>query len=483
MTGQPPEPWRRPSQTKIVATVGPACGDRERLLELIRAGVDVFRINTAHGTREEHDARVRDIRQASEQAGQVVAILVDLAGPKIRLGQLPGGECQFVTGDEVRFVRGSESSDSHELTTTYARLLDELDIGDRVVLADGLVALAVENVDADAATCRVVQGGAVRSRQGVNLPGVKLSVPALSQKDRENAVWAAQAGADYIGLSFVRRDDELRELKALITAEASEAHVVAKIEKPEALENLEAIVQTADAVMVARGDLGVEIDIAEVPIVQKQIIATCRRYRKPVIVATQMLDSMQRSRIPTRAEATDVATAILDGADACMLSGETAVGQYPREAVEMMHRIALATEELAKRQTAQPHQAPYVEGLREITEATTDAAGRLAEQLDARILLVASASGHTALVVAKHRHYVPVVGVSDSHQALRRMCLYWGVIPLAGAPVDQGEQLLEHVVDKGRSSGYLAAGDRVVMVFGTGIRSSRHNMIVVHQIE
>ncbi len=483
MTEQQPEPWRRPSRTKIVATVGPACADTQRLLELIRAGVDVFRINTAHGSREEHDARLHQIREASQQAGQIVAILVDLAGPKIRLGELPTGERQFVVGEQVRFVRGSEASNPQDLTTTYARLLEELAIGDRIVLADGMVDLTVERVDPDAATCRVIQAGAVRSRQGVNLPGVKLSVPAMSAADRDNAVWAAREGADYISLSFVRRAEELRELKALIAAQGSESHVVAKIEKPEAIENLDAIVEATDAVMVARGDLGVEIDIAQVPIVQKQIIATCRQHRKPVIVATQMLDSMQRSRIPTRAEATDVANAILDGADACMLSGETAVGEYPRESVEMMHRIALTTEDLAKRQAAQPHSDLYVDGLKEMTEAVTYAADRLAEQLEAKFLIVASATGQTALIVAKHHRHVPVIGVSNSEQALRRMCLYWGVIPLAGAPVDHGDHLLEHIIQRGRTMGHLTTGDRVVLVFGTGIHTSRHNMIVVRQLD
>jgi pyruvate kinase len=453
------------------------------LIELIRAGVDVFRVNTAHGTRQEHQRRVQDIREAERSAGSLVAILVDLAGPKIRLGELPGGQLECVAGERVRFVRGREPSRPNELTATYDRLIDELNAGDRVVLADGTVALVVEEVSRDSAVCRVVQSGLVRSRQGVNLPGVKLSVPALGEKDRDNAVWAARAGVDYISLSFVRTAEEIQQLKALIEREGSGAHVIAKIEKPEAIENLDEIIRATDGVMVARGDLGVEIDIAQVPIVQKRIIAACNRYRKPVIVATQMLDSMQHSRLPTRAEATDVANAILDGADACMLSGETAIGQYPRETVEMMHRIALATESLSKGRPVQPQPALEGEAVNEITEATTFAAGQLAEQLDAQTLIVASGSGQTALIVSKHRRHVPVVGVSDSEATLRKMCLYWGVNPLAGAPVDQGHKLLEYVVAQGRAAGYFAAGDRVVLVYGTGIRTSRHNMVVVHQVE
>ncbi len=483
MTAPPLQPPRRPSQTKIVATVGPACEKRDRLVELVRAGVDVFRINTAHGTREEHQRRVDDIGEAGREAGHVVAILVDLAGPKIRLGELPHEAFECVPGAAVRFVRGEVSSAPDELTTTYERLLDELEAGNRVMLADGTVALAVEQVEDDSATCRVVQGGRVRSRQGVNLPGVKLSVPALGEKDRDNAIWAARAGVDYISLSFVRTADEIRQLKALVEAEGSGAHVVAKIEKPEAIDNLEEIVEATDAVMVARGDLGVEIDIAEVPVVQKRIIAACHRHRKPVIVATQMLDSMQHSRLPTRAEATDVANAILDGADACMLSGETAIGEYPRETVEMMHRIALATESLPHAPSAREEPEAHAEGVNEITEATTFAAGQLAERLDARTMIVASGSGQTALIVSKHRRSVPVVGVSDSEATLRKMCLYWGVIPVPGAPVDDGRKLLEYVVERGRAAGHFTSGDRVVLVYGTGIRTSRHNMVVVHVVD
>ncbi|MFV1964711.1 MAG: pyruvate kinase [Pirellulaceae bacterium] len=482
-------PRHRPSQTKIVATVGPACGRPSQLADLIRAGVDVFRVNTAHGSREEHKQRLNDIREASQATGQAVAILVDLAGPKIRLGELPDGQLECVAGQELHFVRGTESHAADQLTTTYEPLLEELYAGARVLLADGMVALTVERVDGEVAVCRVTQSGLVRSRQGVNLPGVKLSVPTLGEVDRERAVWAARAGADYIGLSFVRHADDIRQLKALVNPENEDVRVIAKVEKPEAVENLEAIVHAADGVMVARGDLGVEIDIAEVPVVQKRIIATCRRCRKPVIVATQMLDSMQRSRIPTRAETTDVANAILDGADACMLSGETAIGKYPLESVEMMHRIAMATESVYRQHptataTATATDPPCDEPRgNPITQATTFAAGRLAEQIDARTLIIASHSGKTALEVSKNRHFVSMMGVSDSEATLRRMCLYWGVIPLSGAPTDDSASLMQYVVDRGRSAGYLASGDRIVLVSGTGLASTRHNMIVVHEIE
>ncbi|MBN1588879.1 MAG: pyruvate kinase, partial [Pirellulales bacterium] len=404
-------PNRRPSQTKIMATVGPACGKVSDLVALIRAGVDVFRVNTAHGAREEHQQRVDDIREASRQLQQPIAILADLAGPKIRLGELPGDKLRCTAGDQVRFVRGTVATKPNDLVTTYEPLVDELAVGDRVLLADGLVALVVEHIEPDAATCRVIQSGLLRSRQGVNLPGVKLSVPTLGPRDLDNAAWAMTAGVDFIGLSFVRSADDVRQLKALVETHKSSAQVVAKIEKPEALAQLEEIVQAADAVMVARGDLGVEIDIAQVPVVQKNIVRVCQRFHKPAIIATQMLDSMQTSRLPTRAEATDVANAILDGADACMLSGETAIGKYPREAVEVMHRIALATEPLG-RERSHGRATLDANDADPITEATASTAGRLAEMLDAQMILVATASGQTALRLSKDRLFVPTVGVS-----------------------------------------------------------------------
>jgi pyruvate kinase len=375
------------------------------------------------------------------------------------------------------------------------------------MLADGLVSLLVEQVTPDFAECRVVQPGLLRSRQGVNLPGVKLSVPAMSDRDRENAVWAARQGIDFISLSFVRSAEDIRQLKTLLASEKGTGtplrsepvpfsetgpQVIAKIEKPEALEQLAAIVAAADGVMVARGDLGVEIDIAQVAVVQKEIIAECNRQRKPVITATQMLDSMQHSRLPTRAEVADVANAILDGTDACMLSGETAIGQYPREAVEMMHRIAVATERLHPRcgsagvSPASGQDAGGTPALRPginaITEATVCAAGRLAESLGAKLIIVASASGATALSVAKQHFFMHTVGVSESAATLRRMCLYWGVIPLAGAPTQDNRATLRRVVEWGQECGMLAAGDRAVLIAGTGLAQSAHNAIVVDQV-
>ena len=481
----PLDSWKRESHTKIVATAGPACDSIEKLEELILEGVDVFRLNTAHGSAAEHQVRLDRIRQAEKRAGRMVAVLVDLAGPKMRLGEIPGGSIDLLVGEQVTFIRGNETTDPREFTCIYEPLLDELSSGNRIMLADGTVALRVVSNDGQRAVCEVTQGGTLRSKQGVNLPNVPLKAAAMSDLDRTNAIWAVEAEVDYISLSFVRTAQDLIDLKDLIQSQhvADAPHVIAKIEKPEALVNLEEIVKVADGIMVARGDLGVEVDIAEIAVAQKRIVAACHRARKPVIIATQMLDSMHNSRIPTRAEATDVANAILDGADACMLSGETAIGKYPREAVEMMHRIAIATEPLLReRPISREEESRPTPGVSPITDAAARAAGRLAEELSAKLVVVASSTGRAALSLSKNRRFVPTIGVSDSLSSLRRMCLYWGVIPVPDAPAHEDRELIEFVVRRGLSSGDLERGDRMILLAGTGLPTSRHNVIVVHEV-
>jgi pyruvate kinase len=501
--GRTPLPTESPIvRTKIVATIGPVCRDEAGLRGLVDAGVDVFRLNMAHGSIAEHQEALDRVRRVSEAAGRQIGVLVDLSGPKIRLGEIPGGALECVPGAVLSFVRGAEGGDG-ELTTSYERLVDELAVGDSVMLADGTVSLVVEERTARHARCRVVQGGLVRSRQGVNLPGVKLSVAAMSAADWQHAEWAAANGIDFVSLSFVRSAVEVKLLKELLRTRGSAARVVAKIEKREAIDNLDSIVEAADAVMVARGDLGVEIDVAGVPMVQKLIIRTCQRYQKPVIVATQMLDSMQHARRPTRAEATDVANAILDGADACMLSGETAIGEHPVEVVKMMRRIARETErqyladrwhylegrfQAARGSAGVPVQeflpAPefLVEGLHPITQAVVDGASRIAGELDAKLFVVASRSGLTAIARSKRRGAVPTVGLSDDPAALRQMSLYWGVTPLAYAATPDTNALLEHVAAWGLREGRLQRGDRILLVAGSGFGTGGHNMALVHEV-
>ena len=470
------------ARTKIVATVGPACGTVDMLARLIQAGVSVFRINTAHGTVEERDQKLADIRKASEQVGWPVGVLVDLAGPKIRLGELHTDPTNCETGRIFRFVKGTKSSAADELTSNYSSLISELSVGDSVMLADGTVSMQVASKTASEVRCKVIGGGIIRSRQGINLPGAKLSVASLTEADMTNCVWAAKNDVDIVSLSFVRKAVDVLLLKELLKTQGSKAMVIGKIEKPEALDQLSEIVSAADGIMVARGDLGVEIDVAEIAVVQKRIVRECQQQGKPVIVATQMLDSMHHNRRPTRAEATDVANAILDGADACMLSGETAIGEFPVETVETMNRIMLATEPLLK--DIPPQAVEKLAGdIHPITAAAVSGGATIAEQLGAKLVVVATRGGGTCRMRSKQRDFVPTIGVSDSISVLRRLSLYWGVTPLAGAPVQDGPQLRAFIDKWGREQGILQVGDRVVFLTGTNFYPMAQNILVIHEVE
>jgi pyruvate kinase len=480
--------WAR---TKIIATVGPACSEEQTLSEMVHAGADVFRINMAHGSPQEHQVLVDRIRRVAKEINQPVAILIDLAGPKFRLGEIEGGSVLCERGAEFFFVL-SDPQTPHELTSTYEPLIGELSVGDVVMLADGTVSMKVEQKSADRARLRVLQQGIVRSRQGINLPGVRLSAPAISVQDHHNAIWAAKAKVDFVSLSFVRSPDEVRTLKDIVRSSGSSASVIAKIEKREALDRLQEIVTEADGIMVARGDLGVEIDVAEMPIEQKRVINVCHRLHKPVIIATQMLESMHESRRPTRAEATDVANAILDGADACMLSGETAIGKHPVEAVAMMNRIALATERSTIGRPLREMSEGRSDGLQDVTRAVVRGAGVMSQVVGAKLVVVASFSGKTALALSQQRNFVPTVGVSTNESTLRKMCLYWGVTPLRGAPACDLEQLIRHTDVWACAMGLVQPGDRIVIVGGSHLTAGPdgaemaegvHDIVVVHEVE
>jgi pyruvate kinase len=470
-------------KTKIIATVGPASESVERLTELIRAGANIFRLNMAHGKPEWRDDVLGRIRDVSNRLATPVAVLADLSGPKIRLGAIPGGSLQCETGQVLRFVTaGGAGDDACDLTSTYSPLVSELSPGDLVLLADGTVSLRVEEKFAGTAVCRVEQAGEIRTGGGINLPGVELSAAALTDKDRDDLHWAVGAGVDFLGLSFVRRALDVRELRDELHRLKSPAQIVAKIEKPQAVAALDDIIRESDAIMVARGDLGVEIDVARVPTVQKDIIERCHQARVPVITATQMLESMRTNRIPTRAEATDVANAILDGSDAVMLSAETAMGQYPVEAVATMNRIAREAEHLlrprfGRDQGDRPHSCPI-----DITESLVEATSRLADQVCAKLIIVATRTGNTALFLSKQRSRTPIVGISDSEVAVRRMCLYSGVMPLLAPDFRDSAQLLDHVTSWAKGQGLLSVGDRVVLIASTHWTATGHNMIGVHEV-
>jgi pyruvate kinase len=474
-------------KTKIISTVGPASSSLEKLTELVLAGTDVFRLNFAHGHHDWLAGVVSAIRKVSSDLDRPVGILGDLAGPKIRLEELPGGVIHCRSGDKFEFARSADPANPHRLTCTYEKLVDEVEVNDRVLLADGTVSMLVaEKYPAEGrVVCVVEQAGDIRSRQGLNLPGVALSTPSLTAKDRDDLAWAMVNGIDFIGLSFVRSADDIRLLRQAIgdLQPAFPPQIVAKIEKMEAVSQLEEILDVTDVVMVARGDLGVEVDLALVPIFQKRIIRLCNQHRIPVITATQMLDSMTHNSRPTRAEAADVANAVLDGTDAIMLSGETAAGEYPAEAVSTMSRITHEAERILHphRQIDQ-HSQPRSRALA-VTEAVTLGAARAAEHLAADLVVVATHSGRTAMAVSRQRSHIPVLGISDSPETTRRMCLYWGVTPLHTSKVNASPQeLLKFIVDWCRRQNILHSGCKLVLVTSTNWSAEGHDMMLVHAI-
>ena len=477
------QPFRisRISRTKTVATVGPASREVDVLIQLINEGVDVFRLNMAHGTREDHEAAIANIRKAEEKTHHPVGILIDLAGPKIRLGQLAGEPILLENGQSVAFVRGTKSEVANELTSIYPTLIDEVDEGDAIVLGDGMARLKVTSKTAERLECEVVDGGNIRSRQGINLPGTNLSVPALGKKDIDNAVWAAGKDIDFVSLSFVRNADEISQLKSILSEHGSEALTIAKIEKAEALENLEDIVATSGAIMVARGDLGVEIEIEKTPLAQKRIIKTCQRHQKPVIVATQMLESMHTSKLPTRAEVSDVANAILDGADACMLSGETAIGEYPVHTVKMMQKIMLETEQMfMERASRQPPNTSSSNW--QVSDAMVFGSAQIAKRIAAKFLVISSSSSEIALIKSKQRDYIKTVCVSNRPKNVHRMCLYWGIVPVFAPHCVDGGSLTSFVDHWAKDEGEAHSGDSIVIVCDTELLPGVHDTVLVTRV-
>lgn len=500
-------PKKHPSRTKIVATLGPASDSEEMIARLIDAGVDVFRINMAHSTPETAQPVLDRVRTIAKRLRIPIAVMIDLAGPKIRLGDVSGGEYLCHMGENIHFVRGTTGDRPGYFTTTYESLINDLKVNDFVLLADGTVRLRVISKEEDDVLCTVVQGGWIRSHQGVNLPGVALSIPTLQETDEINARWGTRAGVDFIGLSFVRSPEDVKQLRTIIAAEVAanidkcggwSPHIIAKIEKPEVLSCLSEVIEVSDGVMVARGDLGVELPIAQLAVIQKEILRRCREKAKPAIVATQMLESMTVELFPTRAEVTDVANAILDGADACMLSGETAIGSHPVEAVNMMDDIAGTIEDKmrhAVQRGSGREDLIYTETSSSSTSAATKidepvrislavckAAGDLADMIGAKAILITTKSGRTALNLSKLRNFVMTVGTSDSEEVLRRMCLYWGVIPVGCARQDVGE-MARNLARRATDAGELIDGDRIVIVAGLGAQADGRNMIFIQTLK
>ncbi len=470
-----------PRRTKIVCTLGPATDSAAGIRALVDAGMDVARLNFSHGDPEHHRRTIRTVRRVAEEAGRQVGVLQDLAGPKIRLGRLPGDGVLLEAGRKVTLVSGMEADDDR-LPVDYEHLAGDVEPGDHILLADGAVDLEVDDVSGREVRCTVVVGDRVTSRKGVNLPGTSLRVPSFTEADRAHLALGLEEEVDLVALSFVRHETDLDPVLEMLGGAGSRPLLLAKIEKPEAVDRLMPILQRVDGVMVARGDLGVEMPVEQVPLIQKRVIREARRAGRPVITATQMLRSMVSSPRPLRAEATDVANAILDGTDAVMLSEETAVGAYPDRAVEVLDRLARAVEpEYDTRHLLDEPPSSLVAG---IPAAVSRAACSLAAEVHAAAVVAATTSGSTARMVARFRPPRPVVAVTTVASVARQLTLSWGVLPTRVEVADDPDSVLESSVAAATGLGVAGPGDLLVTTAGLPLNvTGTTNVLRVVEVE
>lgn len=471
-------------KTKIVCTIGPASESVDKLVQLMEAGMNVARLNFSHGDHEEHGRRIANIREAAKRTGRTVAILLDTKGPEIRTHNMENGAIELKEGSKLVISMSEVLGTPEKISVTYPSLIDDVSVGAKILLDDGLISLEVNAVDKQAGeiVTTVLNGGVLKNKKGVNVPGVKVNLPGITEKDRADILFGIRQGIDFIAASFVRRASDVLEIRELLEAhDALNIQIIAKIENEEGVANIDEILEAADGLMVARGDLGVEIPAEEVPLIQKLLIKKCNMLGKPVITATQMLDSMQRNPRPTRAEASDVANAIFDGTDAVMLSGETAAGQYPVEAVKTMHQIALRTEQ------ALEHRDILYQRTKESQTTITDAIGQsvahTALNLDVAAIVTPTVSGKTPQMVAKYRPKAPIIAVTSNEAVSRRLALVWGVYTKEAPHVNTTDEMLDVAVDAAVRSGLVKHGDLVVITAGVPVgETGSTNLMKVHVI-
>jgi pyruvate kinase len=465
-------------RAKIAGTLGPSCEKRQTMERLIDAGMDVARLNFSHGLAAEHQVRIGRLRRAARKYGRSVALMADLQGPRFRVGEIPGGSMALEDGAHVDVVAGAKKAAAGKLPVAYAALARDVRRGDAIRIDDGKIELRVERVRGDVIRCVVVRGGVVTDRKGINLPGVELSVPTITPKDRRDLRFAVEAGADWLAISFVRRGEDVRQAKRLLRRAGRELPVMAKIERPEAIDALDDILEQADGVLVARGDLGVELATEDVPILQKQIIDAANARGKTVMTATQMLESMRYSSRPTRAEASDVANAVLDGSSSLLLTAETAAGQYPVEAVRTMASIIGRAE-----RAGLTHEIPELTGDLSIPTATSHAAVRAAIDVGATHLVAFTTSGTTACQVARFRPPMPIIACTPSEEVARQLNVQWGVDPVKVRQFDGLEEMIK-AVDRALLKKSLARPGQIVVVLAgspIGVPGTT-NVLKVHRV-
>ncbi len=465
-------------RAKIVCTLGPASSAPERLKELVEAGLDVARLNMSHGDYPEHEANLKKVRQAAAEVGRPVGVLADLQGPKIRLGRFANGKEVLADGATFAITTDDIQGTVERCSTTYKGLPGDVSVGESILIDDGRIALEATEVTATDVITKVVVGGPVSNNKGINLPGVAVSVPAMSDKDCDDLRWALANEIDMVALSFVRSAKDIEIVHDIMAEVGRRVPVIAKIEKPQAVENLDEIIDAFDAVMVARGDLGVELPLEEVPLVQKRIVTAARRWAKPVIVATQMLESMISAPRPTRAEASDVANAVLDGADAVMLSGETSVGEYPVVTVQTMARIIQNTESHGQEQMQDIDWDPHT-----TSGVITKAAAEVADRIDAKFLVAFTHSGDAARRLARLRSPIPILAFTPIEQTRAALTLTWGVESFLVPMVAHTDDMIRQVDQALIETGMIDEGERVVIVAGSPPGVAGHtNMIRVRRI-
>ncbi len=462
-------------KTKIVATLGPASDSFEKIKSLAKEGVDIFRINFSHGSREQHSDIIERVKKIGEYLEFPVAILQDLQGPKIRLGKIRNGKAFLRNGEEFILTVKDVVGDEHIASVTFPAVINDVSPGETIFINDGLIKLKIVKVDKENIYTKVIEGGEISDHKGVNFPNTRLSVPAITEKDKKDLEFGLKNGVDLVALSFVKSPDEVEELRSLMKKYGRIVPIISKIEKWEAVENLEEIINVSDGIMVARGDLGVEMPIEEVPVIQKKIISMCNKKGKPVITATQMLNSMIENPTPTRAEVTDIANAIFDGTDAVMLSNETAVGKFPLESVSVMRRVIKNTERstIFKRFLKNKTENEKLEDS-SVSEAIALSANKIAENIKTKAIITATESGRTALLVSKYRPAVPVIALTPKTETLKYLTLKWGVIPVKVEAFRTVDEILQRAMEIAKEKGIVKNGDTVVITAGshTGISGS-----------
>ncbi len=468
-------------RAKIICTIGPACSTEAAMRELLRNGMDIARLNFSHGTHEDHAHNIQRLRRAAQREGRTICILQDLQGPKIRTGKLEGREPVLLkTGSVVTITPQNVPGTATRISTTFQDLARELVPGARILLSDGLIELCVTGIRGKDVQCEVINGGMLGEHKGINLPGIALTIPALTEKDREDLEFGLDHGVDVIALSFVRTGADVSMVKHIIATHRSDVPLIAKLEKPQAIDHLEEILEAADGVMVARGDLGVEMAPEKVPVIQKHIIRRAAAWRKPVITATQMLESMIENPRPTRAETSDVANAVFDGTDAVMLSAETASGRYPQESVAIMARIVVEAEhnlgDFMQARRRREHR-----GL-SVAETICESIAHAAEDLPMGAIAVFTESGNTVRMISKHRPKVPIYGFTHFPHVVQRMNLYWGVRPVRCRQTNSAEQMVSLAEQDLLRRGVLKPGDVLGVVAGTRQTSGSTNLMRLHVV-